>query len=138
MFKKSFLALGLIIISGFNFCAAMEENNELAETVNSNVSEAEIKELRDILTEIRVIQYSCGHALVREWMVPRRCKGCSCKELQDKQRSLFPRKRELAAKMTQEQLDAIARDADKRANIEIEVTSDAGLGSAISDGCRMQ
>lgn len=30
--------------------------------------------------------------------------------------------------MTQEQLDDIARDAEERANIEIEVTSDAGSG----------
>lgn len=37
MFKKNFLVLGLII-SGFNFCAAMENSEQTETTANSNVS----------------------------------------------------------------------------------------------------
>ena len=129
MFKKTFMMF--LFSCSFVFCGAMLNSGD-------HPSLEDKKELFDIFQTIRVTQYSCGYAEVHNHMVPRRFKGYSTSELQDKQKSLFPRMRELKTLFTEEQLVEISDESDKYANVEIETTADIfSLGGA-QEGCTVQ
>jgi hypothetical protein len=100
------------------------------------VSPQEEQELVKIFTDIRVIQYSCDHVGVRDHFVPRKCKGYTLKELQDRQRYMFPRMRELSKRMPDEQLERVKQKAETQASYEIELTADAF--SFAPNGCANQ
>jgi hypothetical protein len=84
----------------------------------------EMKELKDIMVLIVVIQHSC-RVFEMCAVIPRRCQGKSLSELGDWQRNLTPRLREISAKVNDADFKAIS----KRANFE----ADAEIDSTITD-----
>lgn len=129
MFMKimlSMLIAGSVSSAAFGMITKTETETE---TEAKETETAEAKELSAILTEIRVIQYSCGYIGILNHLVPHRYKRYTLPQLQNKQRALFPRMRELSAMFSDEQLKIIIEEAEHLADSETDVigTSEAAL-----------
>ena len=113
MFKKTFMMV--LFFCSFVFCGAMLNSGD-------HPSPEDEQELFNLFQTMHVMQYSCKHAEVSKYMVPRRFKEYSRKRLQNELRALLTKAEALGAIFTEEQWQNIYRKAYDSACTEIAMT----------------
>lgn len=79
-------------------------------------------ELKEILIDIRLLQKTC-QTMTAPWNRPRKYADLTLEEAQNKQKSLLPRMRELAKKLSDDEFTKVTDDANKEAAALCEVTA---------------